>query len=275
MKKLLLLIPTVFSAVVFVNAQTQVLTDTDLELTGAGGTQWSSTSTNFGTVMCDVGTCGTCGGPCAPHSGTYFAWFGGSGSAEVGTLTQTFNVASGGVATLSFYLMMPNAGVSADSIAADLDGTNVWFKLGDDTTGFENAYAIIDVNIASITSGSHTLTFRGNETGTASGSFNSLIDDITLTVGGTAGVSDFDFESGITTYVNYDQQIMNIAFNFSAASDVTMFVTDMSGRRIAMKNFNNIQNEYITYNTYGWAAGVYNVTFIKGNDAITKKLFVK
>ena len=72
------------------NGQTQVLADTSLEVTGAGGSDWASSSTNFGTVLCDVVSCGTCGGACGPHSGTYFTWFGGVSPVafEEGTITQ-------------------------------------------------------------------------------------------------------------------------------------------------------------------------------------------
>lgn len=273
MKKLLLTTLSFASAIMMISAQAQVLVDTDLELTGGGGGQWGSTSTNFGTVMCDAGTCGTCGGPCVPRSGTYYAWFGGTTSAEIGTLSQTFNVGTAGVGQLDFYLKIPLGGGATDSISAELDGTNIWHKIGTDTAGFENNYALVSVNTGNLTAGSHTLNFRGVSQNAVT--YNVLLDDITLTVGGSASITNYDFENGITTYVNYDQHILNIAFNLPEVTDLNMIVTDMTGRTVAFRELFNIQDDYITFNTYGWSAGIYNVTFTKTNAAITKKIFVK
>lgn len=105
MKKTLLLI-AIISLPFLSRAQTEVLADTSLELTGAGGSQWASTSTNFMTSLCDFAGCNNCGGPCTPKSGTWFAWFGGwgQGSPEIGTLTQSFNLSAPGNANLSFWV---------------------------------------------------------------------------------------------------------------------------------------------------------------------------
>lgn len=275
MKKNLLSILACIGAFTFVNAQTQVLDDTDLELSGAGGTQWASTSSNFGSVICSTANCGSCGGPCTPNSGSFYAWFGGAGVSEKGTLSQSFSVGTAGGATLSFFLKIPNAGATSDSISAELDGANIWFKLGDDTTGFENSYAEVSVSIPSIAAGSHTLNFRGNETGTAGGTYNVLIDDITLSVFNNAGVSDLDFENGITTYVGYEQEQLTLILNFAEATDMVITITDMSGRTVDVKREKNVTNNSITYDTYAWATGVYNITFIKGANVITKKVLLK
>ena len=257
---------------IFVNAQTQVLADTSMEVTGAGGADWSSTSTNFGTVLCDQPSCGVCGGPCAPHSGTWYAWFGGAGGPEVGTLSQTFNVSSAGIATLNFWLMIPAAGLVDDSLSAFLDGNLVWFKLGNDSVGFETSYALVTDSLGSITAGSHTLDWSGLETGVRC---NFLVDDITINVDAGDGVSDFDFENGVTVYTNYSEHLLNCAFNFQQASDLVIQVTDQLGRTVRSSKLNNVKENYITFNTMGLSNGIYNITFIKEGSVFTKRIFIQ
>lgn len=58
---------------------------------GAVPTYWTSTSTNFGTPICDA----SCGGV-GPRTGTYWAWFGGAGTAaEAGSVEQTGELSTG------------------------------------------------------------------------------------------------------------------------------------------------------------------------------------
>src|SRR5690606_37692112 len=110
--------------------QVQVLADTTLELTGLGGTQWTSTSSNFGTVICDVLACSDCNGPCVPRSGTYYAWFGGIAAEETGTLSQDFTVASSGTGQLDFWMVVPNGAMQNDSMLVLVDGNTAWARTG-------------------------------------------------------------------------------------------------------------------------------------------------
>jgi hypothetical protein len=258
------------------NGQTQVLVDTSLEATGAGSSDWASTSTNFPTVLCDITNCGICGGPCGPHSGTYFAWFGGVGpTGEQGTLTQSFNVTTAGIGSLNFWLILPLTGVSADSLSAFLDGNLVWFKLGDDSVGFGTAYAPVTVSLGNISTGIHTLEFSGIETGAAATVFNILIDDITITVDAGNGISDYDFENGVTLYTNYQDHILNCAFDFTERTDLIIRINDMLGREVRTGKMQNVKKDYITFNTYGLTGGIYNVTFIKKGMVFTKQILIQ
>lgn len=278
MKKQLLTILLVGIGSIFsIHSQTQALADSSLEVTGSGGTDWASTSTNFTTVLCDAAGCGTCGGPCAPHSGTWFAWFGGAGISELGTLTQTFNVASGANGTLNFWLMMPNAGNSSDSISATLDGSPIWFKLGDDSAGFESAYAEVSMSLGMVTTGSHTLAFRGNESGTAAGTFNTLIDDITITIGGGSAATETNMlDEGIKMVNNVTDHTLNMYFNFTEAMDLTISIIDMNGKILTMENFSQMLDGSYTFNTSELSSGIYSVYFRKGNNSsIGKKFYVQ
>lgn len=259
-----------------VNGQTQLLSDTSLEATGVGGSDWATTSLNFGTVLCDA-VCGVCGGPCAPHSGTWYAWFGGAGPAvaEEGTLTQSFNVITAGTGALNFWLMLPITGVPSDSLSAFLDGNMVWFKLGDDSVGYGNAYALVTIPLGAVAAGIHTIDWRGIESGTAATVFNVLIDDITVTVDAGTGISDYDFENGVTLYTNFEDHILNCAFDFTERTDLIIRINDMLGREVRSGKMQNVKKDYITFNTYGLTDGIYNVTFIKKGMVFTKQILIQ
>ncbi|MFK8031594.1 MAG: hypothetical protein AB8G18_15265, partial [Gammaproteobacteria bacterium] len=64
------------------------------------GSAWTQTSTNFGTPLCTLFACGT-GTGTGPADGDVWAWFGGIGASEIGTVSQdvTFEV---GTAELTF-----------------------------------------------------------------------------------------------------------------------------------------------------------------------------
>lgn len=159
---------------------TELLSDTGLELTGAGGNQWTSTSTNYGTVVCSLALCGTGNGYMVPKNGSWYAWFGGAaGNNEIGTLSQNFTVSDGVNATLSFWWKnAPNAPLLLkDSVMVYIDNTLV-VKF-DNTTYVSTDYSKYTGNVT-LSSGQHTIRFIGySQSGTDS---NFAIDDISLTV---------------------------------------------------------------------------------------------
>jgi len=274
MKKLFTLLSIALSSFAVANAQTQVITDPSLEAAGGGGPEWSSTSTNFGTVLCDATSCGTCGGPCVPNSGTWYAWFGGTTSAEIGTLSQSFTVATGGVGTLSFYLTIPNAGTANDSIGIAIDGNQVWAQLANDTVGFDAAYAEVTVNLGTLAAGSHNILIAA-VTGPGAATVNILVDDVTVEVGGTSGTETILIDENINMYHNTAENTLYMNFLMNDEADMAVSIIDMNGRIVLVKNYNNIQNETLTLNTTGLAGGIYTVNFVKENSsAISKKIYI-
>src|SRR5690606_28377098 len=93
-------------------AETVVLGGTDVIQDGgfeAGEPNpfWDEGSSTFGTILCTVTFCGT-GGGTGPHSGTWWAWFGGIDANEVGFASQDVTIPSGS-AELRFWLEIPAA----------------------------------------------------------------------------------------------------------------------------------------------------------------------
>ena len=70
-----------------------VIVDGGFETGGIPNTFWNpETSTNFGTPLCDVPSCGTGGGASPPRTGAFWLWFGGIPAPETATLGQTVTI---------------------------------------------------------------------------------------------------------------------------------------------------------------------------------------
>ena len=79
--------------------------DGGFETGGIPNTFWNpETSTNFGTPLCDVPSCGKGGGASPPRTGAFWLWFGGIPAPETATLGQTVTIPAGGSATLHFWM---------------------------------------------------------------------------------------------------------------------------------------------------------------------------
>ena len=73
---------------------------------GPGAGTWVEASTNFGSPLCDVPTCGT-GTGTGPSDGAWWAWFGGVAGSEIGSVCQNITIPAGTAnLTLSFDLSL-------------------------------------------------------------------------------------------------------------------------------------------------------------------------
>jgi Secretion system C-terminal sorting domain len=257
MKKFLLLVLSACSSLAL-SAQTQVLSDVSIE--GAG---WTSTSTNFGSVICDAG-CGTCGGPCSANTGSFYAWFGGAGGVgEFGTLSQSFNVANAGVGALQFYLKTPIVpGVLGDSLIVKIDGASVFVATPADSNTYKAAYIQVNVPLGNITAGAHTIDFSGEENEGVTN--NVLVDDISVFVG-SLNTQEFLLDEYIAITQNMMNQEVVVETSFPEASDLTMVVYDANGKQIYSKSLENVSKEKVSISTSDLNAGVYMIDFRKAN----------
>jgi len=147
--------------------------------TGTPNAFWDEFSTNFGTPLCDAASCGTGGGTAGPHSGSWWAWFGGIDAFEQGTLSQDVVIGSG-TATLTFWLWIgASAGTGNDFLDVSLDG-DVLFSVTDTTPGY-GSYTQVALDVSAYADGgTHTLTFDSIAYG--GGVTNMSVDDVALDV---------------------------------------------------------------------------------------------
>jgi hypothetical protein len=140
---------------------------------------WDEASTNFGTPLCTVGSCGT-GTGTGPHSGNWWAWFGGISAAETGHMYQSVVIPSG-TGTLSFWLeARVSAGNPADFLAVSIDDSEL-FRLAGDATGPYANYTQVTLDVSGFADGgAHMLKFDSTINGT--GTTNFFVDDVSLDV---------------------------------------------------------------------------------------------
>lgn len=158
---------------------------------GTPSSNWTEASSNFGTPICDTAGCGTGGAPIGPHSGSFWVWFGGIGSFEEGSVTQSIVIPAAATGTLTFFYMAPVCnGDATDIVEATMDGAQLWSSNGADATycDIDTAYSQISVDVSAYANGaSHTLEFHSVINGAGGVGSNFFIDDIDLVTAGTPG----------------------------------------------------------------------------------------
>lgn len=260
MKKILHVL--LFTALGFsAKAQTEVLSDNSIETAAT----WSSTSTNFGSVLCTNATCGSCNGGCGPHTGTQYAWFGGAGGAsEVGTLSQTFNVTTAGIAVLNFYLKTPIVpGVLGDSLIVSIDGNTVFVATPADSNMYKSAYTQVVLPLGNMTAGSHTIVFQGEEN--EGEGFNQLVDDVSIQIG-SVNVDELFLDEYITMSQNMANNEIVVVTNFPEAVDLTILIYDQAGKQVYAEAVSNASTNTLSISTANLSAGAYVIDFSK-NDS--------
>jgi len=156
--------------------------DGGFELGPGGG--WVESSTNFGTPLCDTGSCGT-GGGTGPNSGNYWAWFGGIAAFEEGSVSQvvTFPNSVTGL-DLEFFLEIPACDSAADYMEVLIDGNQVFVVNGADAACGVIGYQKVTVDVSAYADGlPHTLEFHSEIFANNGGGSNFFVDDIDLIVG--------------------------------------------------------------------------------------------
>ena len=154
---------------------------------GVPNSFWDESSSNFGTVLCTVGSCGT-GRGSRPGHGTWGGWWGGTTVRGVGRAGQTMVIPSG-TATLTFWLEARVASNNPnDFLAVSIDNSELFRLRGDETAPYAN-YAQVTIDVSAFADGnSHTLKF--DSTKVAGGSMNFFVDDVELNVDETITCAD-------------------------------------------------------------------------------------
>jgi Zn-dependent metalloprotease len=160
------------------NPQADVVTDGGFEAGPSGGT-WTEASTNFGTPICDVSSCGT-GTGTGPHTGTYWTWFGGIGTYEEGSVSQSVTIPNGS-ATLTFWLEQIVCDSANDYMEVTIDGNQIFLTDGNSSLCGILGYTQQSVDVSAYADGgTHTLTFHSEIFATNGGGSNFFLDDVVL-----------------------------------------------------------------------------------------------
>lgn len=175
----------IFSVVItdaqFCTVGPNVIVDGGFETGGIPNTFWNpETSTNFGTPLCDVPSCGTGGGASPPRTGAFWLWFGGIPAAETATLGQTVNIAAGSTAALNFWMRVGTVSSPfTDVLNVRVDGAIV--ASFPEPTVAEGTHTLRQINLTPFANGAaHAILFEYIGPTTGTGSY--VIDDVQLNV---------------------------------------------------------------------------------------------
>ncbi len=146
---------------------------------GAFGGIWDEYSLNFGSPLCDVGSCGT-GGGTGPSDGDWWAWFGGIPAAEEGSVSQDVTIPTTST-DLTFDLELPVCDSADDYLELWVDG-NLEFSIdGGSSACGTVGYETQTVDLSSYADGaSHTIEFYSEIFATNAGGSNFFVDDVYL-----------------------------------------------------------------------------------------------
>lgn len=259
-------------------AQTEAITDGSFE-DGTPNPSWNEASVNFGSPLCDMASCGNCGGPCGPKTGTWYAWFGGAGALEIGSLTQTINIPNGATgATLSFWVMTPVVfNHDLDTLQVQIDGDNLFELTNADSSTYQSAYVMETVDVSSYADGAnHTLTLWGYEDGAGgAGVTNYLVDDISLTyTDPAAGITHDLLSEGLRIYPNPASDQLNIDVSLARTRDMRVALYATSGALVSMHTIEAGRTGTLHIPVAEFADGAYVLKLNDGSSVITKPVIV-
>ncbi len=140
---------------------------------------WTEASTNFGTPLCDAGSCGL-GGGTGPHSGNFWAWFGGVLAFEEGSVSQSVTIPAATSVTLSFWLEMPACG-DTGFLEVLVNGVQEFSVDNTDPDCGVVGYQQKTVDLTAYQGQTVTLAFHSIVQGVGNGSTNFFVDDVSLT----------------------------------------------------------------------------------------------
>jgi len=254
-----------------------VVNDGGFEM-GAGSGAWNEFSSNFGTPLCDIPSCGT-GGGTGPHTGDWWCWFGGTSSAETGSVDQDVTIPSG-TANLSFYLEIPSGG-NQGFMKVIIDSDTLMTVTEADTQTYA-IYSQVNMDVSAYADGGiHNLKFF-SVTDAGSGVTNFFVDDISLDV--VTGIGD-PITNTPTDFVlkqNYPNPFnpsTTIVYQLASNANVVLKIYNLTGQEIKalVNERQSAGSQQVVwdgrdYNGHQVASGIYLYRLRAGDLTQTKKM---
>ncbi len=264
---------TLFAAMAFTLSLNAQVVDGSFEA-GIGAGTWEEASVNFGTPLCDAG-CGTCGGPCVPRTGDFYAWFGGNNGPETGSVSQDVNIPAGTSAQILMWVKMPALGDGSDNnyLRLVVDGNEIDRLTPADSVTYQAAYTVWAVPVDAYADGGvHTVLIEGVQ---AVQGFNVLVDDVSLFVDGTEIVGLFENEnlSGVSIYPNPANDVINFSFN-NLSGNVQVSVVDLTGKLVVRKQLNDVSGRLFQLDTKQFVQGLYMISVQQDQKIFTERVIV-
>ncbi|OIP01492.1 MAG: hypothetical protein AUJ98_04390 [Bacteroidetes bacterium CG2_30_33_31] len=244
----------------------EIVKDSSFEI-GHPNTYWVESSTNFSSTICSS-SCGNCGGPCQPNTGSHYVWLGGSTIYEEGFVKQTVTIPVLGNAILSFYLKTPKVAANIDDfLKVFVDSTEIFYINSSDSSTYKQKYKLVNIDISSFANGqSHVLKFLGHQTGNPSVT-HYLIDDVNII--NSVGYNIPDNNQFINIYPNPAHEYINIDNIFIGNSQINIFTLD--GKNIFHAEYSN--SKKIKIDTRNFEKGIYFISINQKNTLPLNRIF--
>lgn len=160
------------------SAGANMVADGSFEAGAFGGT-WNEFSSNFGSPICDVGTCGT-GTGSGPSDGLFWTWFGGVATLEEGSVSQAVVIpTTADVMTFDLEQIICDSG--ADYVEVLIDGNQEFRSDGSDALCGTLGYSQQSVDLSAYADGAaHTIEFHSEVFGTNGAGSNFFVDNVVI-----------------------------------------------------------------------------------------------
>jgi hypothetical protein len=244
---------------------------------GISSGAWTETSINFGTPLCTVATCGF-GNGTGPHTGTWWAWFGGTTQNEEGSVSQSVVLPMNSTANLYFYLEIPVCVTTGfvDFMAVIIDNTDTLFMVTDTSPlcGVQS-YALQTINLDAYADGSaHNILFYGH----TFSSTNFFIDDVSvITCPITTSIQSVNTKPSISISPNPVKEKLNISFRNLPVTPTKIDITNLMGQSVyshTLSLASMAQDDFYIDVAGLFEAGIYLVILTSGEKIFTQKLIV-
>lgn len=242
---------------------------------GIGAGTWNEASATFGTPICDAATCGTGGGPCVPHTGSLFVWFGGSGSAdEIASVDQDAVIPAGTTANLVGFVKIAATGdgTVGNYLKAYIDGVEVGMLTAQDSAAYTD-YTAVSVPIDAYADGAaHNIKLEGKENG--GNTFNVLVDDVALEVDGMiTGLFENESLPGIQVYPNPANRTINLSFN-ALRGGAIVDILDVAGKVVGNITVSDVTRRTLQFDAGDLVNGLYFVAVQQAGKRFTERVVV-
>ena len=146
---------------------------------GAFGGVWAESSTNYGTPVCSVGSCGT-GTGTGPADGMYWTWFGGVAAYEEGSVSQSVTIPSAST-NITFDLEQIICDSATDYVELTVDGAQVFQSDGTSSLCGTLGYSTQTVDLSAYADGgNHLVEFHSEIFANNGGGSNFFVDNVYL-----------------------------------------------------------------------------------------------
>jgi hypothetical protein len=242
---------------------------------GIGAGTWNEASVTFGTPICDEATCGTGGGPCVPHTGDFYVWFGGAGNAdEIASVDQDAVIPTGSTVALVGFVKIAATGdgTSGNYLKAYIDGNEVGMITAEDSVDYTD-YTLVSVPIDAYADGAtHNVKLEGKENGGST--FNILVDDVALVVDGNpTGLFENESQPGVSVYPNPANRTINLSFN-ALRGGAVVDIMDVAGKVVGNITVNEVNRRILEFDATDLVNGLYFVTVQQQGQRFTQRVVV-